>query len=63
MGRSAHRWRGWHNNHHAHPSAPATASHEVDVNYYGIWFLSKIGLAKRVQIAKYDKQNPKPAGA
>ncbi len=56
---------GWHNNHHAHPVSArhGLAWYEVDVNYYGIWFLSKIGLAKRVQIAKYDKQNPKPAGA
>ncbi len=55
---------GWHNNHHAHP---VSARHglmwyEFDVNYYGIWLLEKIGLAKNVKIAKFDKHNPRPAG-
>ena len=56
---------GWHNNHHAHP---VSARHglkwyEFDPNYYGIWLLEKLGLAKKVQIAQYDKSDPKPAGA
>jgi len=56
---------GWHNNHHAHP---VSARHglrwfEFDINYYGIWVLEKLGLAKKVVIAKYDPANPKPAGA
>jgi stearoyl-CoA desaturase (delta-9 desaturase) len=55
---------GWHNNHHAHP---VSARHglrwyEVDPNYYGIWMLSKLGLARKIRIAKYDRANPKPAG-
>jgi fatty-acid desaturase len=55
---------GWHNNHHAHP---VSARHglrwyEFDINYYGIWLLSKIGLAEKVQVAKFDPANPKPAG-
>jgi fatty-acid desaturase len=55
---------GWHNNHHAHP---VSARHglkwyEVDPNYYGIWLLSKLGLAKKVRIAKFDPNDPKPAG-
>jgi stearoyl-CoA desaturase (delta-9 desaturase) len=56
---------GWHNNHHAHPVSArhGLTWYEFDVNYYGIWLLSKIGLAQKVQIAKYDKANPKPAGA
>ena len=38
---------GWHNNHHAHPTS---ASHgltwyEIDMNWYGIWILKKLGLA------------------
>jgi stearoyl-CoA desaturase (delta-9 desaturase) len=55
---------GWHNNHHAHPVSArhGLAWYELDINYYGIWLLSKVGLATRVQIAKYDKSNPKPAG-
>jgi fatty-acid desaturase len=55
---------GWHNNHHAHP---VSARHglkwyEIDVNYYGIWLLKKLNLAKDVRIAQYDPRNPKPAG-
>jgi len=55
---------GWHNNHHAHP---VSAKHglrwyEIDPNFYGIWLLSKLGLARKIQIAKYDRSNPKPAG-
>ena len=55
---------GWHNNHHAHP---VSARHgfrwyEVDPNFYGIWLLSKLGLAKKIKLAKYDRSNPKPAG-
>ncbi len=55
---------GWHNNHHAHP---VSARHglrwyEIDPNFYGIWLLAKLGLARKIQIAKYDRNNPKPAG-
>ena len=56
---------GWHNNHHAHPVSArhGLAWYEFDINYYGIWVLEKLGLAKKVQIAKWDPSNPKPAGA
>jgi fatty-acid desaturase len=56
---------GWHNNHHAHPVSArhGLAWYEFDINYYGIWLLEKVGLAKKVQIAQYDRANPKPAGA
>jgi fatty-acid desaturase len=55
---------GWHNNHHAHP---VSARHglkwwEIDPNFWGIWILKKLGLARRVQVAQYDPKNPKPAG-
>jgi fatty-acid desaturase len=55
---------GWHNNHHAHP---VSARHglkwyELDPNFWGIWLLSKIGLAKKILVARYDPKNPKPAG-
>lgn len=55
---------GWHNNHHAHPVSArhGLTWYEFDINYYGIWVLSKLGLAKRVQVAKFDPKNPKPAG-
>jgi len=56
---------GWHNNHHAHPVSArhGLTWYEVDLNYYCIWILEKIGLAKKVQIARFDPENPKPAGA
>ena len=55
---------GWHNNHHAHP---VSARHglkwyEVDPNFWGIWILSKLGLARNVKVAQYDPENPRPAG-
>jgi stearoyl-CoA desaturase (delta-9 desaturase) len=56
---------GWHNNHHAHPVSArhGLAWYEMDINYYCIWLLSVIGLAEKVQIAKFDPKDPKPAGA
>jgi stearoyl-CoA desaturase (delta-9 desaturase) len=55
---------GWHNNHHAHPVSArhGLTWYEFDINYYGIWVLSKLGLARKVQVAKFDPENPKPAG-
>jgi fatty-acid desaturase len=55
---------GWHNNHHAHP---VSARHglrwyEFDPNYYGIWLLAKLGLARDIRIANWDPSDPKPAG-
>lgn len=55
---------GWHNNHHAHP---VSARHglkwyEIDPNFWGIWILSKLGLARKIRVAQYDPKNPKPAG-
>jgi fatty-acid desaturase len=56
---------GWHNNHHAHPVSArhGLAWYEIDPNFWGIWLLAKIGLARKIQVAKFDKENPKPAGA
>ena len=56
---------GWHNNHHAHPVSArhGLAWYEFDINYYCIWLLSKVGLAHKVQVAKFDPLNPKPAGS
>jgi len=44
---------GWHNNHHAHPTSArhGLAWYEVDVNWYGIWALKKLGLAKQIKLA------------
>ena len=45
---------GWHNNHHANPVSArhGLTWYEFDPNYYGIWLLEKMGLAKNVQTAK-----------
>jgi stearoyl-CoA desaturase (delta-9 desaturase) len=45
---------GWHNNHHAFP---VSARHgflwyEFDLNYYLIWALEKVGMVKKVNLAK-----------
>ena len=55
---------GWHNNHHAHPVSArhGLTWYEVDPNFWGIWILAKLGLAKKIQVAKFDRENPKPAG-
>jgi fatty-acid desaturase len=55
---------GWHNNHHAHP---VSARHglkwyEIDPNFWGIWILAKLGLARKIKVAQYDPKDPKPAG-
>jgi sn-1 stearoyl-lipid 9-desaturase len=49
---------GWHNNHHAHPTS---ARHgltwwEFDINWYGIWVLRTLGLAKDIKIAKLPQK-------
>jgi stearoyl-CoA desaturase (delta-9 desaturase) len=51
---------GWHNNHHAYPVSArhGLAWYEFDPNYYGIWLLQKLGIAKKVQIAKFIKPVP-----
>ena len=45
---------GWHNNHHAHPSSARHGLrwHEVDMNWYGIWTLKVLGLAKQIQFTQ-----------
>jgi fatty-acid desaturase len=55
---------GWHNNHHAHPVSArhGLTWYEIDPNFWGIWLLAKLGLAKKIQVAKFDPANPKPAG-
>ncbi|HKS81068.1 MAG TPA: fatty acid desaturase [Candidatus Acidoferrales bacterium] len=54
---------GWHNNHHAHP---VSARHglkwyEIDTNWYCIWALKKLGLAKKVNTYKLGSAGTKPA--
>jgi sn-1 stearoyl-lipid 9-desaturase len=52
---------GWHNNHHAHPTAARHGLRwwEVDMNWYGIQVLRKLGLAWDIKIPRdfgYAKQ-------
>ncbi len=37
---------GWHNNHHYYPGATRQGFYwwEIDMTYYGLWFMSKLGL-------------------
>jgi fatty-acid desaturase len=48
---------GWHNNHHAHPvsAAHGLCWYEVDLNWYGICALEKIGLARDVYRVKMSE--------
>lgn len=41
---------GWHNNHHAHPSSSRHGLkwYEIDLNWYAIWIMQKVGLAWNV---------------
>ena len=56
---------GWHNNHHAHPTSArhGLAWYEVDVNWYGIWALKKLGLAKQIKLVKLAELRQKKAPA
>ena len=50
---------GWHNNHHAHPVSArhGLAWYEFDPNYYGIWILGRLGLAKRISTERWSRTN------
>jgi len=54
---------GWHNNHHAHPVSArhGIAWYEIDLNWYGIWTLKKLGLARHVYRVRLEKLPAKPA--
>ena len=54
---------GWHNNHHAHPSAArhGLTWYEIDVNWYGIWLLKKLGLAKNIRVSTLPKDDQRDA--
>jgi stearoyl-CoA desaturase (delta-9 desaturase) len=48
---------GWHNNHHAHPTSSRHGLkwYEIDLNWYGIWVLKKLGLARKVYTLKLSE--------
>jgi stearoyl-CoA desaturase (delta-9 desaturase) len=52
---------GWHNNHHAYPASArqGLAWYEIDINWYGIWILQQLRLARKVRVAELPK---KPGG-
>ncbi|HSK73667.1 MAG TPA: fatty acid desaturase [Pyrinomonadaceae bacterium] len=52
---------GWHNNHHANPRSAkhGMAWYEFDLNWLQISLLEKIGLAKKVYVYNYEKQEAK----
>lgn len=54
---------GWHNNHHAHPAAArhGLAWYEIDLNWYGIWVLKKLGLVEKVRLADLPQRSTEPA--
>ena len=47
---------GWHNNHHANPVSArhGLAWYEIDTNWYCIWLMKKLGLAKQIHEAKIE---------
>src|SRR5581483_11283016 len=48
---------GWHNNHHAQPTSSRHGLkwYEIDLNWYGIWTLEKLGLATNVYTYKLSE--------
>jgi fatty-acid desaturase len=49
---------GWHNNHHAHPASArhGLSWYEIDVTWYGIWAMNKLGLIGNVRVAEPPKK-------
>jgi len=56
---------GWHNNHHAYPVSArhGLAWYEIDVNYYGIRLLQRLGLASQVKTATLKPREEKQANS
>src|SRR5438270_783332 len=55
-------WVATHRIHHAHPVSArhGIAWYEVDLNWYGIWALKKLGLARHVYRVKLAQLPPTP---
>ena len=51
---------GWHNNPHAHPTSSRHGLrwYEIDMNWYGIWMMKVLGLAKQIKAVKLPKFTP-----
>jgi stearoyl-CoA desaturase (delta-9 desaturase) len=54
---------GWHNNHHAHPASArhGLAWYEIDITWYGICAMKKLGLISSVRLAELPKSGVKEA--
>jgi stearoyl-CoA desaturase (delta-9 desaturase) len=54
---------GWHNNHHAHPQSArhGLAWYELDLNWYGIYALRMLGLARDVKVPKLRSDEDRKA--
>lgn len=54
---------GWHNNHHAHPQLARHGLkwYEIDANWYGIWVLRLLGLARDVKTYGREITESKPS--
>src|SRR5260370_33697284 len=53
---------GWHNNHHAHPVSArhGLKRYAIDMNWYGIWALKRLGLARHECKVALDRIPPRP---
>ncbi|HET6976210.1 MAG TPA: fatty acid desaturase [Pyrinomonadaceae bacterium] len=47
---------GWHNNHHAFPTSARHGArwYEVDLNWYGIWVLQFLGVARAIKRLRFN---------
>jgi stearoyl-CoA desaturase (delta-9 desaturase) len=48
----------WHNNHHAHPASArhGLAWYEIDVSWYAIWAMKKLGLIRKIRVAELPER-------
>jgi stearoyl-CoA desaturase (delta-9 desaturase) len=56
---------GWHNNHHAHPTSVrhGLAWYEVDLTWYQVRLLQRLGIARDVQVAELDRSGQRRQAA
>jgi sn-1 stearoyl-lipid 9-desaturase len=49
----------WHNNHHAHPASArhGLAWYEIDLSWYVVWTMKKIGLFRKVRVAESPERS------
>ncbi len=55
---------GWHNNHHFAPSSVRMGFrwYEIDLTYYGLWLMSKLGLIWDLRPVPPEASRPSPPG-